>query len=50
MSVNVYAANIGQVPIGGAPLDFLLMTEELAGNVQAVAAFTTAVMTCSLRP
>lgn len=49
-NVRGYAAKVGQVRIGDAPLDLLLMTEELAGDVQAVVAFTTAIITCSLRP
>ena len=47
---KVYAASAGQTARGAALLDLLLMTKELTGDVQAVGAFTTVIMTCSLRP
>lgn len=49
MSGKVYAANDGQAAKGCALLDLLFMTKELAGDVQAVVAFTTVIMTGSLR-
>ena len=50
MSGKVYAADAGQAARSGSLLDLPLTTKELAGDVQAVVAFITVIMTCSLRP